>query len=301
VVDAFAVVVTARVTDVMRSVWLRMSERWSRRICCCARTVRSTPRQALVAASDGVAGVVAEPVGVATPVDSGLTVLDVLAASEAEETVAGVLDEEDGDGKNGAPTARAVDAWPRSAVTAFKAPFTRCWALARACTGSPRRACHPRADGWHRRLSRRHSRGGACAAGAAGGGCRAGLVGLQRRLNFGQGGLGSGDRPLQRQGVHGGQSLARRDGVADGNRHARDRARDGEALTHLMDLLARSRHVETLLHGTGGHRGGPIGVHCVGVGVGTGSLRCPRRPGPRRHRPAVPGVPMFDAGNAARP
>ena len=68
-------VVIARVTDVIRAPWLRVSACWSTRICCCVGTVRKALRQAVIAASDGVVVAVAGVVGAAPPGDGGLVVV----------------------------------------------------------------------------------------------------------------------------------------------------------------------------------------------------------------------------------
>jgi hypothetical protein len=131
VVVAFEVpaVVIARVTDVMRSVWLRVSACWSRWICCCVGAVRRAPRQALIAASDGAAEVVivAALVGTGPPVEGrplvgGAVVAVVVDAAEAEEP-----DGEGSEGKNGTHWVSAADACARSAVMAPWALVTRCW------------------------------------------------------------------------------------------------------------------------------------------------------------------------------
>jgi hypothetical protein len=151
---AFAVlpaVVIARVTDVMRAAWLLVSARWSRCICCCVGALRSALRQAVIAALDGVAElvelvefvlfvlfvlfvavvvVVVVSVGVAVLVGVGLPVGAVVFDGVAEVVGEGT-EGDDAEGKNGAHRARAAEACWRSAVMAFWALVTRCWACAR--------------------------------------------------------------------------------------------------------------------------------------------------------------------------
>jgi hypothetical protein len=127
---ALPAVVIARVTDVMRALWLRVSACWSCRICCCVGTVRRALRQALIAASDAVVVVVvvADVVGSAPPTEDGLV---VVVAGDVEDGVGVAPAERGPDGKNGRHCASAADACPRSAEMALWAFVALCWAWAR--------------------------------------------------------------------------------------------------------------------------------------------------------------------------
>jgi hypothetical protein len=98
------VVVIARVTDVMSAVWLRASACWSRWICCWVGAVFSAATHALMAASDGVAGVVA--VGAGAPVVVAPVVVGAEVTGELGEAGGGVEevppDGDDAEGRNGA-------------------------------------------------------------------------------------------------------------------------------------------------------------------------------------------------------
>lgn len=119
--DAVAVpaVVIARVTDIMSSDWVRVSACWSRCICCCVGAVRRAVIQALVSALDGAVVVAVAPVVGAVVVGDPDDVGEVVA--EVAEAGCPV-------GKNDAHVVKATDAWPSSAVMAFWALVTRCWA-----------------------------------------------------------------------------------------------------------------------------------------------------------------------------
>jgi len=154
VVAVLVVVVIARVTVVMRALWLSVSACWCRWICCWVGAVRSALRQALISASDGV-DVLAVVVGVGVAVDVGVPVgveplvdvevgVGVVVAEDAEavgegadvvgegaDVVGEAVEVVDSDGKNGAHCASAADARRRSAVMARCALVTRCWAWAR--------------------------------------------------------------------------------------------------------------------------------------------------------------------------
>jgi hypothetical protein len=130
VVAVLVAVVIARVTVVMRALWLSVSACWCRWICCWVGAVRSALTQALISAADGVdvLAVVVE-VGVAVDVEVlvGVGPLVDVDVGVAVDVGVGV----DSEGKNGAHCASAADARRRSAVMARCALVTRCWAWAR--------------------------------------------------------------------------------------------------------------------------------------------------------------------------
>lgn len=113
-----AAVAIARVTDVMRAVWLVVSARWSRCICCCVGAVRSALRQAVIAASDGVAEcvefvvvvavVVVVSVGAAVLVGGGAPV-GVVVVDGVGEVVGEGTEGDDAEGKNDAQRDRAAE------------------------------------------------------------------------------------------------------------------------------------------------------------------------------------------------
>ena len=140
VVALLVAVVIARVTVVMRALWLSVSACWCRWICCWVGAVRSALTQALISASDGVdvlAVVVGVAVDVGVLVGVGLLVeVDVGVAVDVVDAEDGEADGEalevvDADGKNGSHCASAADARRRSVVMARCAAVTRCWAWAR--------------------------------------------------------------------------------------------------------------------------------------------------------------------------